>query len=139
MEDWLWQLHGGRSRTVPQNQFKGSLHWTPRIDIYEREDGYVLVAELAGVHAADIRLTYLAETHELQLRGSRGCSVEEAKLLQLEIETGTFERVVSLGQFTVDPDRIQAEIRNGLLRVEIPRGNPSARATSNLTVVIVNF
>ncbi len=139
VEDWLWQLHGEKSRPAPQTQFKGSLCWTPRVDIYERADAYVLVAELAGVHASDIRVSYLAESHEIQIRGSRGCSLEDARLLQLEIETGSFERTVSLGRAQIDPVGIQAEIHNGLLRITLPRSDSPSRPTTNFTVVIVNL
>lgn len=139
VEDWLWQLHGEKSRAVPQTQFKESLCWTPHVDIYERADAYVLVAELAGVYASDIRVSYLGESHEIQIRGSRGCSLEDARLLQLEIETGSFERTVSLGRAQIDPVGIQAEIQNGLLRITLPRSDSPSRPTANFTVVIVNL
>lgn len=97
--------------------------WRPSVDVYRVADGITVVTELPGVDEADLKV--VAEHGRLRIAGTRrAMSVgESAEPLQLELEYGPFDRVVTLPA-GVDTDRITARFGGGLLSVHIPLRQP---------------
>jgi HSP20 family protein len=93
--------------------------WRPSVDVYRGADGIVVVAELPGVEEADLKV--VVEKGRLRIAGvRRAVSVGSgAEALQLEIDYGPFERVVTLPPGAT-ADRVTAEFRAGLLTVQVP-------------------
>ena len=97
--------------------------WQPAINAFRCGEHFIICVELAGVdkNAIEVR----AEARRLTLRGARALpepSCDEAPALQvlaLEIDHGRFERVLELPA-EVEPDRVTAEHRNGLLWIKLP-------------------
>jgi HSP20 family protein len=104
-------------------QFTTMSGWEPAINAFRCGDQIVVCVELAGVERSAIQVR--AEPRRLTLRGSRPIAepaCEEAPALQvlaLEIDHGVFERQLDL-PVDVDPDRVTAEHRNGLLWIKMP-------------------
>ncbi len=98
--------------------------WRPSVDVYRVADGVTVVAELPGVEEADLKV--VAERGRLRIAGTRrAVSVgDSAEPLQLELEYGPFDRIVTLPP-GVDTDRITARLRGGLLHVHIPLREPA--------------
>ena len=97
--------------------------WVPAIDVVEQKDAYLLYAELPGVDASAVEISF--EQNVLTLRGTKTSSLENAKdgevrVYAAERITGSFERSVRLPEF-VDSEKIQAEFVNGLLKVTVPK------------------
>lgn len=97
--------------------------WVPAIDVIEKKDAYVLYAELPGVDASQVDITF--EQNVLTLRGTKKTAVEaptegELRVYAAERVTGSFERTVRLPQF-VDGTKIGAEFNNGLLTITVPK------------------
>ena len=94
--------------------------WAPVVDIFEMGDDLVIRAELAGVEkdAVDISV----ENNTLTLRGERKRDVdfEEKDAYRLERSFGMFTRSFMLPK-TVDPARISASYKNGVLELKIPK------------------
>ena len=94
--------------------------WTPRVDICESADGFVVTLEVAGVEREEIDI--VVEDRCLRISGTRsdpspsGC----VRWHQMEIAQGRFERVLMLPQ-EVDPERITATHKDGYLHIRIPR------------------
>lgn len=97
-----------------------SVGWTPAADIYEDSEGWSLRFELAGVEPKDVDIRF--ENGVLTLKGER--KLEKADQRQnyhrVELSYGTFTRSFSLPG-TVDPDKIRAEAKNGVLNVFVPK------------------
>jgi HSP20 family protein len=94
-------------------------HWPP-IDVAYASDPprAIVTAELAGVESSDIALQI--EGRRLILAGRRHASSGEGEVYQqVEIERGTFRRVVELGA-DVQPDAATAHYEQGMLRIELP-------------------
>ncbi len=103
----------GVERTKPRRVFK------PDVDIIEQKDNTVLTADLPGVdeHSLDITL----EKNVLTIKGSVEQKIPAGfRLAYGEYEVGDYERVFTLSD-EVDKDRIQASIRNGVLRLVLPK------------------
>ena len=97
--------------------------WVPAIDVVEKKDAYLLYAELPGVDASAVEISF--EQNVLTLKGTKASSIETAKdgevrVYAAERITGSFERSVRLPEF-VDSEKIQAEFVNGLLTVTVPK------------------
>jgi HSP20 family protein len=92
--------------------------WTPTMDINERENEFIIHADLAGVSPADIEI-YM-DGNMLVIKGERTLSRDDTqdRYRMKEIEHGIFERRFSLPG-SVDPDRIEAASKNGILTINI--------------------
>ena len=94
---------------------------TPPIDIYEGPDGLVLEADLPGV--PDDQLSIQLEANVLVLRGRVAApAFDGAKVLHEEYRPGDFCRSFILSD-EVDRARVSASLRNGVLRVTLPRAD----------------
>jgi HSP20 family protein len=99
--------------------------WTPAVDLYETADRFVLSIELPGLKRDQIKIELQHEI--LTVRGERGVHHEEgAQFHRVERGHGPFTRTFSLPQ-PVDADRVQADFRDGVLTVIIPKLAPPTR------------
>ena len=97
-----------------------SVGWSPAVDIFEDEERFVLRFELAGVEAKDVQIQF--ENGVLTLRGERKLDNEDRRdnYHRVELSYGTFTRSFSLPG-TIDAEKIQAEAKNGILTVTLPK------------------
>jgi HSP20 family protein len=94
--------------------------WVPAVDIKEEQDRFVIHADVPGVNIKDIEITM--EKGMLTIKGERQSETKEDRQGYKRIERthGTFYRRFSLPD-TVDPDKIIAKGRNGVLEIVIPK------------------
>ena len=94
--------------------------WTPRVDVREQDDRFVILADIPGVDPQSIELQM--DQGVLTLSGERASeSVEEAgHYARRERATGSFKRSFSLPD-TADADAVTASNRHGVLRIDIPK------------------
>ena len=91
----------------------------PAVNVYAGQDGIVVVAELPGVEKDDLEVQAHRDT--LTLRGTRRPAVQrEEAYHRRERRSGSFTRTIQL-PYRVDPDRIAAQLENGVLRLNLPR------------------
>ena len=97
-----------------------SVGWTPKVDIFEDEEGVSLRFELAGVEPKDVDIRF--ENGVLTLRGDRKMEKEDQRenYHRVELAYGTFTRSFSLPA-TIDAEKIRAESKNGVLTVLLPK------------------
>lgn len=99
--------------------------WNPNTDVYECPEGLVIRVEVAGVPADE--MVVQLEEHSLIVRGERpgpcsGQTAEGVRYRQMEIEYGSFERVIAL-PFGVDGAAARAIFQNGFLEIRLPRSS----------------
>ncbi len=90
----------------------------PRVDIYETDKAYVLLADMPGVGPEGLEV--VAERDELSIRG-RVDTTGPAPDYQ-EFELANYHRAFTLTQ-DLDTEGITAILRDGVLRVEIPKSS----------------
>lgn len=91
--------------------------WAPALDVYEAPDRYVVRAEVPGLRVDDIDVTYSGTT--LTVSGEKVADTTEELqpgCLCNERRFGKFSRSVTLAE-AVDPDKIAASCRSGVLEV----------------------
>ncbi len=92
----------------------------PDVDIVEKDDAYILKAELPGVSKDDGKITL--RENLLTIKGEKRKEKEEKNRNSYRSERmyGTFERTFTLPSMVRD-ERIQANFKDGVLTVEIPK------------------
>jgi HSP20 family protein len=94
--------------------------WNPAVDLYEKDDHFVIKAELPGVDRNDIKVDL--KDRVLTLSGERTYDneVKEENYYRKERSYGKFQRAFRLPA-DVDSDKIKAEFKDGVLQVEVPK------------------
>jgi len=94
--------------------------WRPAVDIKEEKDRFVIYADLPGVDPKDIEITM--DQGVLTLKGERSEETKEERegYKRVERVNGSFYRRFSLPD-TADADRIEAEGKNGVLEITLPK------------------
>lgn len=98
----------------------GNGSWNPTVDVYEDKNGIILEADLPGMKAGDFELS--VENNVLTLRGERKFEKksEEGNYHRVERSYGQFTRSFTLPS-TVNIEQVNAEFKDGVLRVTLPR------------------
>ena len=91
----------------------------PRLNLYECDAGFELVAALPGVAAGSLDLTIERDT--IRLTGERKIAdLENAQPVRRERARGAFARELSLPA-PIATDRVEAKLKDGILRVTLPK------------------
>lgn len=109
------QDHDGDTPATPVPR----MVFTPPIDIYETEDGLVLMADLPGVSLDSLELQ--VQDNKLTLLGRVKSPVAaDAQLRYQEYHVGDFLRSFILSD-EVDHERVSASLNSGVLKVWLPK------------------
>ena len=106
------------TRTAPP---LGTGNWIPLADVYETADGFVVQVDLPGLGSDDVEVH--VDGDRLVLRGRRKETARPDNYYRMERSYGPFVRTFVLTP-DVDPDRVTAQFRDGLLRLELPKVRP---------------
>ncbi|HEX5083597.1 MAG TPA: Hsp20/alpha crystallin family protein [Blastocatellia bacterium] len=112
------------SSTLPRlfNGEEGLLggSWAPSVDIYEDQNSITLEADLPGLKPGDFNLSI--ENYRLTLSGERKFEKEKRgdNWRRVERSYGSFTRAFSLPS-TVNVDAVNAEFKDGVLRITLPK------------------
>jgi HSP20 family protein len=91
----------------------------PPINVFRKDDEFVVLAEVPGVKKSDLDVQVKGNT--IRISGTKSVAYpERAGVHRRERLGGRFDRVVSL-PVEIDPDAVQAECRDGLLALLLPR------------------
>ena len=94
--------------------------WPPAVDISETKDAYLVAAELPGVKADELEITF--EDGLLTIQGERHSASYAAgdKAHRVERRYGAFRRSITLPSH-VEADKIEASAQDGVLQVLVPK------------------
>lgn len=123
-DDVLRPVVRGDSRLSKWNRY-------PTVDIYDNNENIVIKAELPGIDKKDIVID--VKDWVLTLKGERSFDneVKEEKYYCRERTFGKFERVFRLPA-DVDPEKINADYKDGILKINIPK--PEEQQPKQITV-----
>jgi HSP20 family molecular chaperone IbpA len=92
---------------------------TPAVDIVENDDGITLLADMPGVPKD--RLAIKVDGENLTIEGSAQVDVpEKLELVHGEIRNPYYRRSFTLSR-ELDPSKIEATLKDGVLRMHIPK------------------
>ncbi|MBI3932359.1 MAG: Hsp20/alpha crystallin family protein [Acidobacteria bacterium] len=112
-------------RTRPHAPALLASGWTPMADVYETAEGFVVQVELPGVGEDDVEVH--VDGDELTLRGVRrmGSPMRPESFHRMERNDGAFSRTFKFTE-DVDPGGVTAQLRDGLLRLDLPKARRRA-------------
>jgi HSP20 family protein len=111
-----WPLLPAVWRRIPTME----MGWAPAIDVFEKEDKFVVKAELPGMKEEDIDISVVGDT--LTIKGERKAEseVEEEDYYYCERSYGSFSRSIAIPS-NVDAKKIEANYNDGVLEVSLPK------------------
>jgi len=123
VEDMFRQYSPFFSRAMRRSEGEEGT-WRPLADISETDTEYLIKAELPDVKREDIKVTF--EQGLLTVSGERRQEKKQNNENEIRVESfyGSFSRSFSLPD-NVDPKGIQAECKDGVLKVRIPKTKPT--------------
>jgi HSP20 family protein len=104
--------------------FTGGRELMPSMDVTETDKEIEVTAELPGLEEKDVQIN--VADNVLTIRGEKKSEKEEKDkdYRLVERSYGSFARSIELPP-GVDPDKIQASISKGVLKVTVPRPAPA--------------
>ncbi len=125
----------GRSLFAAEPVFRRQLRWmtTPAVDVVESEKAFEISADLPGmdeknieVKVADGRLTIKGEKQEEKEEKKKDYYLHERHF-------GSFQRSFEVPE-TVDPDKIEASFKKGVLTVTLPKKPEAQKPAKKIEV-----
>lgn len=92
----------------------------PSVDVTEKEDRYLLDADMPGINEADIDLDF--HNNILTIKGEKKteCETKDAGFVCTERSYGSFRRDIPFDD-DVDQEKIKAELKAGVLHIELAK------------------
>ena len=91
---------------------------TPRVDVLETENEFLLLADLPGVKPEDVDLRF--DKGELTVHGCRPASHSGKDLAHREHPATDYQRTFAVSE-SVAADKITAGLKDGVLTVHLPK------------------
>ncbi len=107
------RVHHGRPEPA-----RSGRTYVPPVDILEKDDELVLVADVPGARPESIDIDY--ERGELRIRARVEPRQQNVNCTLREYGVGDFVRVFELGD-DLDAQKISAEVRDGVLILHLPK------------------
>lgn len=102
--------------------------FVPRTDIYETEDAVHVVCDMPGVSESHIDI--MIEKNVLMINGYvEPEQLEGYTLSYAEYRVGDYQRRFTLSN-EIDQDNIEATLKDGVLRLKLPKEQPTTRKIS---------
>ena len=105
--------------------------WNPAVDLYEKDDHFMIKAELPGVDKNDINIDLKDRLLTLSGERTHDKEVNEENYYRRERSYGKFQRAFTLPA-DVDSDKIEAEFKDGVLQIKVPK--PEEKKAKKVTI-----
>ncbi len=91
----------------------------PPINVFQKGDDFVLVAEIPGADKSNVDIK--VKNNQVHLKGKKDVSLDDGvSVHRRERMAGEFARSLTLPT-EIEADKVQAEYRNGVLAIFLPR------------------
>jgi HSP20 family protein len=135
MDEWFEERFGKRERLAKGESIfdnRGMIK-VPVVDIQEKEDAYVVHAELPGIKKDETSVEY--RDGVLTIKGEKKFEHEENKkdFHRIERSYGSFHRSFQILE-AIDEDRIKGEYKNGVLELTLPIKEPEKRKAKKIVI-----
>ncbi len=107
--------------------------WTPPLSVTENARELVICVDLPGVEKDDVDLQVVENRLLLQGRRPGAAAVAAGERFVSERPAGRFERIVPL-PFPVEPERLSAQMKNGVLEVRIAKAAPRVEPRAEIPI-----
>ena len=98
------------------SQAERELVWRPAFELTEKDGRFLLEAAVAGIDPKDLAIEVTPEDIVLKAETKHEHEEHKGTVHYCEFQSGKMFRSIHLPQ-KIDPDKVRAEFKNGLLRV----------------------
>lgn len=126
-EDWMGltkALTSLGSHGLLENDY--GRNWTVPIDVVESKDHFTVKVEVPGIDPKEIKLSVEDDLLTIQGERQQETNTQEDQVFRSEMIYGAFMRQVRLPK-TVLADKVEADYKNGILNIRIPKGESSKK------------
>jgi HSP20 family protein len=92
----------------------------PALNVWTNDNGQMITAELPGFTAEDINIDVTGDALSISGERRHKDTPKEAVYHRRERTFGSFSRTIQL-PFMIDPNKVEAQFKNGILLVSLPR------------------
>ena len=119
-KDQVYRLMSDMFKDAKPLGYQPDQSFSPPMDIYETEENLVVVMEVAGMKAEDIRMTFDKDILSIWGFRKEPPSPPKTRLHQMEIDYGRFQRTLRI-PFPLKSDEFKASYRLGFLMITVPK------------------
>lgn len=113
--------------TVHQESQEGKLStFVPVTDIFETSEQIIVIAEVPGSDADSVDITLDRNVLRFHAKNKTNQPSQQYSLIHKEYRVGHYEQSLTLNT-DVDHERIQATIKNGILKITLPKTVPQTK------------
>ena len=94
--------------------------WVPPVEVLEKEDRFIVKAELPGMKKEEIDISVVGDTLTLKGAGKTETEVKEEEYHFSERSYGAFFRSIAMPS-AVDTKKIEATFEEGVLEITLPK------------------
>ena len=94
--------------------------WMPAVDVFEKEDRFVVKAELPGMKEDDIDVSVVGDTLSIKGEKKTETEIKDEDYYRCERSYGSFYRSIPIPS-NVDANKIEASFEDGVLEVALPK------------------
>jgi HSP20 family protein len=102
----------------------------PPINVFQQGDDLLAIIELPGVEKRELQIQ--AKENTIRISGKKAANYPEGSVHRRERVFGEFDRTLSL-PIQLDPERIKAEYRDGVLALLLTRAESEKPRTIKIT------
>ncbi len=108
--------------------------FSPHLDVVENDKEISIDAELPGLDEKDLNVSL--ENDVLTITGEKKQETEktEGNYYRIERRYGSFQREVALPPDTVDPEKIDAKFKNGVLTILLTKKAEKEKSAKKISV-----
>ena len=104
----------------PSHHSEMESFFSPRVDITEKENEYLITAELPGVNKDDINIDFHDGILSIEAKIDTTNESKDDKVITKERRSGFFKRSFNIGR-AADANDINAKFDNGVLTLSAPK------------------
>jgi HSP20 family protein len=110
------------------------MNFSPRVNVSENEQVIQVTAELPGIDPQDVDVSLARDV--LTIRGEKKEETKDEKdnYYRFERSYGSFSRTIPLPAGLVNADKIDANFKNGVLTVTLPKREEAQTSSKRITV-----
>jgi HSP20 family protein len=119
LEEWERRFDDLLGRPLWRLPVEGK-SWMPAVDVFEKEDRFIVKAELPGMKEEDIDISVVGDTLSIKGEKKTETEVKEEDYYRCERSYGSFYRSIPIPS-NVDANKIEASFDDGVLELVLPK------------------